>query len=140
MPTQGRYFVLLPTPAPELWLSLPPGQIVYYLRRGKGTKRPTYRGPARILACEPPEAGSECRGVSIVWLSHAGVLTRAAPEHLRFATPVEISVEQSIRGDAAPPGIAIHRSVTGKDNNRYIDLGPIPSQQERIWAGEINAP
>ena len=36
-----------------------PGQIVYYLRRGKGTKRPTYRGPARVLACEAPESGNE---------------------------------------------------------------------------------
>ena len=117
-----------------------PGQIVYYLRRGKGNKRPTYRGPARILAVEPPESGNECRGVSVVWLSHAGVLIRAAPEHLRMATPVEVSVETAVRGDAAPPGVAITRTVTGKDNSRYIDLGPVPSQQERIWAGEIDAP
>ena len=90
-----------------------PGQIVYYLRRGKGNKRPTYRGPARVLACEKPESGNQAHGVSVVWLSHAGVLIRAAPEHLRVATPVEVSVETAVRGEAAPPGLAIQRTVTG---------------------------
>ena len=88
-------------------MEVQPGMIVYYLRRGKGAKKPTYRGPARVLAVEPPEAGNECRGTSVVWLSHAGVLIRAAPEHLWMATPVEVSVETAVRGDAAPPGIAI---------------------------------
>ena len=114
-----------------------PGTIVYYLRRGKGTKRPYYRGPARVLACEHPESGTEALGTSVVWLSHAGVLIRAAPEHLRMATPVEVSAETAIRGDAAPPGLAIHRTVTGKDNSRYVDLGPTPTATERAWAGEL---
>ena len=75
------------------------------------------RGPARVLAVEAPESGNEVMGVSVVWLSHAGVLIRAAPEHLRMATPLEVSAEEAIRGDAAPPGLAIHRTVTGKDNS-----------------------
>ena len=117
-----------------------PGQIVYYFRRGKGNKCPTYRGPARVLAVEMPESGSDTCAVSIVWLSHAGVLIRAAPEHLRMATPVEVSIETAIRGAAAPPGMAIHRSITGEDNSKYVDLGPVPTQQERIWANELGAP
>ena len=72
---------------------------------------------------EAPESGSERIAASVVWLSHAGVLVRAAPEHLRMATLVEISVETVVRGDAAPPGLAIQRTVTGKDTSRYIDLG-----------------
>ena len=50
-----------------------PGQVVYYLRRGRG-QRPTYRGPARVIAVEPPQLGTQ--GISVVWCSHAGVLIR----------------------------------------------------------------
>ena len=43
-----------------------------------------------------------------------------------MATPIEISVEETIRGDAAPPGRALHRTVMWKDNSKYVDLGPVP--------------
>ena len=86
------------------------GQIVYYFRRKRG-KRPEYRGPARIIAVEPPETG-QTAGVSVVWLSHAGVLIRAAPEHLRQATPLEVTVEEAVRGAAASPGVAVNQAAS----------------------------
>ena len=63
------------------------GQAVYYFRRGKGMKGRQYLGPARVIAVEPPQGDTQTS--SIVWLSHAATLIRAAPEHLRAATPLE---------------------------------------------------
>ena len=80
-------------------LTYNPGDIVYYFRYGRrGNRKGEYRGPARVLASEPPDNNSQS---SVVWLTHAGTLIRAAPEHLRKATPIETNVEQVINGEAS---------------------------------------
>ena len=79
------------------------GQIVYYYyRRGKERAESGYRGPARVIAVE---RNPERAAASIVWLAHGTTLVRAAPEHLRMATPLEYSVHDVIRGEASPPGM-----------------------------------
>ena len=62
------------------------GQLVYYFRRGKNNNDIGYRGPARVIAVEPTRT-TDTSGTSVIWLSHSGTLIRAAPEHLRAATP-----------------------------------------------------
>ena len=44
-----------------------------------------------MIAVEPPLT-SDTQCSSVVWLSHGGTLIRAAPEHLRNATPLETTV------------------------------------------------
>ena len=44
-----------------------------------------YRGPAKVIAVENGQSGAPM----VAWLSHAGILIRAAPEHLRMATPLK---------------------------------------------------
>ena len=62
-------------------------QTVYYFRRGKGAKKAGYLEPAEVIAVEPPQG--ETQGSSVVWFSHSATLIRAAPEHLRAATPAQ---------------------------------------------------
>ena len=109
------------------------GQIVYYFRRKRG-RRPEYRGLAHIIAVEPPETGLTA-GVSVVWSSHAGILVRAAPEHLRQATPLEVAVEEIVRGAAASPGVAVNQSASIAERSRYVDLGGVPKDAELVEAG-----
>ena len=40
------------------------GQMVYYFRRGRGTKKAGYLGPARVIAIEPPHG--ETLGSSVI--------------------------------------------------------------------------
>ena len=61
------------------------GQLVYYFRRGKKKSDTGYKGPAKVIAVEKGQGGTPM----IAWLSHAGTLIRAAPEHLRMATSLE---------------------------------------------------
>jgi hypothetical protein len=118
-----------------------PGDIVYYYRRGKAAgarQRGSYKGPARVLAVEPPESDAAV-APGVVWLSHAGVLVRAAPEHLRMATPLEVTIEQAIRGPAAagPGAIAAALRREGRRPPQYLDLGSPPSLGE---SQEADAP
>ena len=97
------------------------GQAVYYFRRGKGSKRAGYLGPARVIAVEPPPG--ETQGSSVVWLSHAATLIRAAPEHLRAATPLETQVyDIMVQGSPQAPSI-----VPKEDHQRlgrhYLGIG-----------------
>ena len=93
--------------------------------------RSGYLGPARVIAVERnPERAT----ASIVWLAHGTTLVRAAPEHLRIATPLEYAVHDVIRGEASPPGVARAEGGRLRIPNRYIDLGNPPSPQERIDA------
>jgi len=111
--------------------TITPGDVVYYWRVGKaaGAKaKGRHRGPARVLAVEPPE-GEGSKATSIVWISHGTSLIRAAPEHLRQATPLEIRLEEFVHGPS--PGNSIHRTLQGKRKGKYLDLGPPPSEAER---------
>lgn len=106
------------------------GDIVYYYRRHhkvghKGTG--TYFCPARVIVVEPPEGDSLTS--SVVWVSHAGVLVRCAPEHLRAATPLEITIEHAT-SEASPPGVDVRRTLARRAGQPYIDLGDPPSPEE----------
>ena len=61
------------------------GQLVYYFRRGRKKEDRGYKGTAKIIAVEKGEGDAPI----VAWLSHAGTLIRAAPEHLRMATSLE---------------------------------------------------
>ena len=62
----------------------------------------------------------------VAWLSHAGTLIRAAPEHLRMATSLETRTYDML-SDA---GLLSSNNMAG---SRYVDLGAIPTPaEERI--------
>ena len=97
------------------------GQLVYYFRRGKRKDEAGYRGPAKIIAVERGEGES----VQVAWLSHSGTLIRAAPEHLRMATPLETrSVDALENLGFSPDHIG----------SRYVDLGEAPTAAEQRQA------
>ena len=64
-------------------------------------------GPAKIIAVERGEGSSPV----VTWLSHGGTLIRAAPEHLRMATPLETRTFDVLA-------------------HKYVDLGVIPTAAE----------
>ena len=97
------------------------GDVVYYFRRHR-SNRPQYFGPGRVLAVEPPEV--DAHGSSVVWISHSGTLIRAAPEHLRQATPLEVQMEE-----IAHPGASRVPS----------DLGAPPTDDELVRSGGVDA-
>ena len=59
----------------------------------------------------------------VAWLSHAGTLIRAAPEHLRMATSLETRTYDIL----ADSGVINHNNMAG---SRYIDLGEVPTAAE----------
>ena len=80
------------------------GQTVYYFRRGRGAKKSGYLGPAKVIAVEPPQG--DTKASSIIWLSHAATLVRAAPEHLRAATPLETHIyDVIVQGSPQAPSV-----------------------------------
>ena len=101
------------------------GQLVYYYRRGnkeigsrlsrpsKSNRREKWQGEAPMIA----------------WLSHAGTLIRAAPEHLRMATSLETRTydllsEASLLNQRDPA-------------TTYVDLGAIPTEAEQRTAAHM---
>ena len=111
-----------------------PGDIVYYFRRGKAAghkQKGSYRGPAKVLAVEPPE-GKESKAITTVWLAHGSQLIRAAPEHLRQATPLEVRLGEFVQGPAADPNRFISQTLGNGRGKRphYYDLGARPSPAE----------
>ena len=75
------------------------GDVVYYCRERKkyshvSARRGKWHEPARVIAVEPPIA--ETRAISIVWVARGCTVVRVALEHLRVATPVEASLEQTL--------------------------------------------
>ena len=89
-----------------------------------------------MLAVEPPE-GAGSRSISVVWLSHSAQLIRAAPEHLLMATPLEIEVGQFTTGPAADPQHPITKTLVGKRKAKYIDLGDVPKDDEKMDARHV---
>ena len=99
------------------------GQLVYYFRRGKRKADIGYRGPAKVIAVEKGQGGAPM----IAWLSHAGTLIRAAPEHLRMATSLETRTYDIL----SEANVLNPRDMTG---SRYVDLGAIPTAVEERTA------
>ena len=67
----------------------------------------------------------------VAWLSHAGTLIRAAPEHLRMATSLETRTYDIL----AYSGVINHNSMAG---SRYIDLGEVPTAAEERSAQHMH--
>ena len=59
----------------------------------------------------------------VAWLSHAGTLIRAAPEHLKMATSLETRTYDIL----ADTGVIRQNNMAG---SRYLDLGAIPMAEE----------
>ena len=107
---------------------------MYYLRRGKGAKKAGYLGPAKVIAVEPLQG--ETQGSSVVWLSHAATLIRAAPEHLRAATPLETQVYDIIvQGSPQAPSV-VPKEAQQRLGRHYMELGQPPTDKERLDADE----
>ena len=95
------------------------GQLVYYFRRGKRKGDRGYRGPAKVIALEKGQG----QAPMVAWLSHAGTLIRAAPEHLRMATSLETRTYDIL----ADSGVISHNNMAG---SRCVDLGEVPTPAE----------
>ena len=63
----------------------------------------------------------------VAWLSHAGTLIRAAPEHLRMATSLETRTYDML----SETGLLSSQNMAG---SRYVDLGAIPTPVEERTA------
>jgi len=101
------------------------GDIVYYYRRGRKQGRKNlgrFLGPAKVLAVETPESRGNS-APTIVWLGHGLEMIRAAPEHLRRATPLEVTLSDFVNESRLP------RTSKGLEP-KYRDLGAPPDQQE----------
>merc|ERR1712079_887440 len=99
------------------------GQLVYYFRRGKKKPDHGYKGPAKVIAVEKGQSGAPM----VVWLSHAGTLIRAAPEHLRMATSLETRTYDILQG-------ASLLNPNNLSGSKYVDLGAIPTAAEERTA------
>jgi len=72
---------------------LQPGDLCYYWRdtpAGSSTKL-KWRGPATVIMREPGQHGPH---TDIYWIGHGTVLLRAAPEHIKPATPTQDTTEK----------------------------------------------
>ena len=68
-------------------LLLQPGDLCYYWRDtppGSAAKL-KWRGPATVIMREPGPHGPH---TDVYWIGHGTVLLRAAPEHIKAATPI----------------------------------------------------
>ena len=61
-------------------------------------------------------------------------MIRAAPEHLRRATPLEVSAYDLVQGSASMPVIS-----TLKSSSKYVELGSLPTAQELNEAGGMSS-
>ena len=99
------------------------GQLVYDFRRGKKKAEQGYKGPAKVIAVEKGQSGAPM----VAWLSHAGTLIMAAPEHLRMATSLETRTYDILQ----EASLLNQKDLTG---SRYVDLGAIPTAAEERTA------
>ena len=102
--------------------------LVYYFRRGKGSKHQprhkSYCGLDRVTAVDLSAVRNQ---TSVVWMSHGDNPIRGAPEHLRFATHIEHVVHDSKSG--VPPNIT--QDLRQGKTRMYGDIGHPPTGGER---------
>ena len=63
----------------------------------------------------------------VAWLSHAGTLIRAAPEHLRQATALETRTYDILQEG----NLLNQKDLAG---SKYMDLGAVPTEVEQRTA------
>ena len=82
-----------------------PGELVYFYRKGRNTSKleAGWHGPARVVAIEKqgdPER-NQTQG-SVIWIVHATILYRCAPEQLRRVPQSLTATYESIHGKTSP--------------------------------------
>ena len=82
-----------------------PGQLAYYYRKGRSAAKnePGWHGPARVVAIE--NQGSDERNQtngSVIWVIHATVLYRCAPEQLRKVPQGMTELYHELHGNESP--------------------------------------
>ena len=111
-----------------------PGQLVYFYRRGRSSHtrtEPGWHGPARMIATE--KQGDEQRNNmpgSIVWIVHATILYRCAPEPLRAGPESMTAVYQELHGWSSP--LEDVRQAGNQANYRDIsqEISDVPPDAE----------
>ena len=83
-------------------------------------------GPARVLAVEQPTE-VESQVAAVVWLAHAGSLTRGAPEHLVDCSPLDTTLFEDAIPDAALLGASRLRDLRNLRRTEYADLENPPT-------------
>ena len=109
------------------------GQLVYFYRKGRNTSRHEagWHGPARVLAIEKQGSTelNQTQG-SVIWVVHATVLYRCAPEQLRIV-PQHVQETYGIICDPISPLEELRRAGN-RANYRDIsqDLSQEPEDSE----------
>lgn len=118
------------------------GMLVFYFRKGKtrGYKvRGQWHGPARIVFIEKTSEHERGRSGSIIWVAHATVLLRCAPEHVQQVTRDLQAVDTEVNGPFDPGAFMRNR-------RDYIDLLAerndldleIVDDEDMAWHGDPN--
>ena len=73
---------------------LQPRDLCYYWRDtpAGSSRKLKWRGPATVIMREPGQHGPH---TDTYWIGHGTVLLRAAPEHIKPATPIQDTTEKS---------------------------------------------
>ena len=110
------------------------GQLVYYYRRGRNASakyEAGWHGPARVVAIEKQGDGeqSQTQG-SVIWVVHATVLYRCAPEQLRHVTTQARETFETLHGTTSP--LLDVRRAGNQANYRDItdSVSPEPEDSE----------
>ena len=89
-----------------------PGQLVYFYRKGRNnTSRHEagWHGPARVVAIEKQGQGDRNQTVgSVVWIVHATILYRCAPEQLRLVPESIKQTYEACRARTSPLQDVVH--------------------------------
>ena len=100
-------------------LLLQPGDLCYYWRDtppGSAAKL-KWRGPATVIMREPGPHGPH---TDVYWIGHGTVLLRAAPEHIKAATPIQDLTEKA--RDPLDTAKQALNNIRNRGVTHYIDL------------------
>ena len=104
------------------------GQLVYFYRKGRHTSKleAGWHGPARVVAVEK-QGGQERNQTqgSVVWIAHATVMYRCAPEQLRLVPPVVEQLYQEKHGNQS----AFEQVRQGGNHANYRDISQDLAQE-----------
>ena len=82
------------------------GQLVYFYRKGRNNTskhEAGWHGPARVVAIEKQGDGQQNRTQgSVIWIVHATILYRCAPEQLRHVPVGVQGTFRELNGDSSP--------------------------------------
>ena len=117
-------------------LLLQPGDLCYYWRDtppGSAAKL-KWRGPATVIMREPGPHGPH---TDVYWIGHGTVLLRAAPEHIKAATPVQDVTEKA--RDPLDTAKQALNNIRNRGVTHYIDLNKSNKRQREEIATDEEA-